>query len=317
MKKFRAMKASVVMGILLIGLFAAFMPTSTAASGLFQGNIDLTYDIDDVPSTIRPESDIARIDLYVNYFVSGVGSRLVIPFFEVNTAPIEFSVGETPDWLTVSVAPGVVYPFLGITKAETPERAIISIALTPNAPAFQTQSIEIIAQHKDIPPVRSALNKIPIEIKAGFYSNFQYEYPTFKEIGAGETVTFPINIKGYSNARSRIIFEVVDPPEGWSTSINTEFFLGTTALGEDATGTVNFMIQSPLDFGYHNEVEQFNVRVKTMAAGHTEAGIDNTTVLQFTVRSRGFSTPGFEVTFTIVALMAVIVIYRKKQKNSI
>ncbi|MCK4348676.1 MAG: hypothetical protein KAW47_08675, partial [Thermoplasmatales archaeon] len=146
------------------------------------------------------------------------------------------------------------------------------------------------------------------------YSNYQYEYPTFKEIGAGETVTFPIDITGYSNARSRIIFEVLDPAEGWSTSINTEFFLGTTALGEDATGTVNFMIQSPLDFGYHNEVQQFSVRVKTMAAGHPGEGIDNTTLLQFTVRSRGFSTPGFEVTFTVVALMAVIVIYRKKRK---
>ena len=314
MKKFRAMKASVVMGILLIGLFAAFMPTSTAESGLFQGNIELTYDVDDVPSTIRPESDIARIDLYVNHFASGLGSRFVIPFFSANTVPIELSVSDTPEWLTVSVAPGVVYPKLGMEKAEFPEHAIVSISLTPNAPAFQTQSIEIVATHNAIPPIRSAMNKIPIEIKSGYYSNYQYEYPTFKEIGAGETVTFPINIKGYSNARSRIIFEVVDPAEGWSTSINTEFFLGTTALGEDATGTVNFMIQSPLDFGYHNEVQQFSVRVKTMAAGHPDAGIDNTTVLQFTVRSRGFSTPGFEVTFTVVALMAVIVIYRKKRK---
>jgi len=314
MKKFRAAKASIIMGILLVGLFAVFLPTSTVASGLFQGNIELTYDIDDVPSTIRPESDIARIDLYVNHFASGLGSRYVIPFFSANTVPIELSVGDTPEWLTVSVAPGVVYPKLGMEKAENPEHAIVSVSLTPNAPAFQTQSIEIIATHNDIPPIRSAINKIPIEIKSGYYSNYQYEYPTFKEIGAGETVTFPINIKGYSNARSRIIFEVVDPPKGWSTSINTEFFLGTTALGEDATGTVNFMVQSPLDFGYHNEVQQFNVRVKTMAAGHPDAGIDNTTMLQFTIRSRGFSTPGFEVTFTVVALMAVIVIYRKKRK---
>jgi len=314
MKKFRAVKASIVIGLLLIGLFVAFMPSPAAASGLFQGNIELTYDVNDVPSTIRPESDIARIDLYINHFASGLGSKFVIPFFSANTVPIELTVADTPEWITVSVAPGVVYPKLGMEKAPTPEHAIVSISLTPNAPAFQTQSIEIIAQHNDIPPIRSAINKIPIEIKSGYYSNYQYEYPTFKEIGAGETVTFPINIKGYSNARSRIIFEVVDPAEGWSTSINTEFFLGTTALGEDATGTVNFMIQSPLDFGYHNEVQQFNVRVKTMAAGHPNEGIDNSTVLQFTVRSRGFSTPGFEVTFTVIALMTVIIIYRKKRK---
>jgi len=315
MNKFKVVKASSIIVILIVGLLTAFIPSTLAQSGLFQGNIDLTYDINDVPNTIRPESVIARVDLYINHFASGLGSKFVIPFFSANTVPIELTVSETPDWLTVSVAPGVVYPKLGMEKAETPEHAIVSISLTPNAPAFQTESIEIVATHKNLPPIREAINKIPIEIKSGFYSNFQYEYPTFKEIGAGETVTFPINIKGYSNARSRIIFEVVDPPEGWSTSINTEFFLGTAALNEDATGTVNFMIQSPLDFGYHNEVEQFNVRIKTMAAGHPDAGIDNTTVLQFTVRSRGFSTPGFEVALTIVTLFAVIIIYRKKQNN--
>ena len=52
-----------------------------------------------------------------------------------------------------------------------------------------------------------------------------------------------------------------------------------------------------------------------MAAGHPEAGFDNTTVLQFTLRARGFSTPGFEVTFTVIALMAIIIIYRKKRQN--
>jgi hypothetical protein len=313
MIKFKTVKAKFIVLMLLIGLLLAYMPSTIAQSGLFQGNIELTYNVNDVPATIRPESDIARVNLYINHFASGLGSQIVIPFFSANTVPIELTVSETPDWLTVSVAPGVVYPKLGTETGEVPENAIVSISLTPNAPAFQTESIEIVATHGNIPPIRSAINKIPIEIKSGFYSNFQYEYPTFKEIGAGETVTFPINIKGYSNARSRIIFEVVDPPDGWSTSINTEFFLGTAALNEDATGTVNFMIQSPLDFGYHNEVEQFNVRVKTMAAGHPEVGIDNTTVLQFTVRSRGFSTPGFEAALTIVTLIAVIIIYRKKQ----
>ena len=315
MIKFRAVKTSFVLVILLFSVFAAILPSSVSAAGLFQGNIELTYDATKIPNTIRPESDIVRLSLYINHFVSGLGSRLVIPFFEVNTVPIELSVGETPEWMTVSVAPGVVYPKLGLEKSETPEHAVVSISLSPNAPAFITQSFEIIAEHGDITPIRSAKNKIPIEVKSGFYSNYRYEYPTFDEIGAGETATFPINITGYSNARSRITFEVLDPPEGWSPSINTEFFLGTTAYGEDATGVVNFLIQSPLDFGYHNEVEQFNVRVRTQAAGHPEAGIDNTTLLQFTIRSRGFSTPGFEAAFVAIALIAAIIVFNKKRNK--
>jgi hypothetical protein len=314
MRRFRAVKASIIIGIFLISIFAAFLPYPVPAPGLFQGNIDLTYDSEDVPNTIRPETDLVSVDCYISHFVSGLGSRLVIPFFNTNTVPIELSVGETPDWLIASVSPGVVYPFLGIQKSDR-ENVKVSISLTPNAPAFQTYTVRLIANHRDIPPVRGSTNSIEIPIKSGFYSNYQYEYKTFDEIGAGETVTFPITITGYSNARSRIIFEVVNPPDGWSPSINSEFFLGTTALDEDATGTVNFMIQAPMDFGYHNEVQQFNVRVQTMAAGHVEAGIDNTTTLQFTVRARGFSTPGFEVTFTLVILMAIVVIYRRSSKK--
>ena len=114
---------------------------------------------------------------------------------------------------------------------------------------------------------------------------------------------------------AKLTFEVLDYPEGWSTGINPELLLGTSALGQNANGTQIFTVQSPLTFGYHNEVEQFRVRVKTFAAGHPEIGEDNTTVLLFTVRARGFSTPGFEFPFIMIALMAVIIIYRKRSKK--
>jgi hypothetical protein len=39
--------------------------------------------------------------------------------------------------------------------------------------------------------------------------------------------------------------------------------------------------------GWINEVEQFIIRVRTSAAGHTEAGYDNSTTLNITVRVRG------------------------------
>ena len=291
------------------------MSSSVAARGIFQGNIDLTYNVDQIPGTIRPESDIVRVNLFINHFVSGLGSKFVIPFFSQNTVPIEVTIGDHPEWLTVSAAPGVVYPKLGLVKAETPETVIISISLTPNAPAFQTESFEIIARHPDTPPISTAVNKIPIEIKSGYYSNYQYDYDPFKEMGAAETVTFPIDITGFSNARSLIRFRVLNPPDGWVASIPSEYFLGTAALDEDATGRVSFTIQSPLDFGYYNEVQQFQLEVTTSAAGHPEAGVDNRTVLQFTVQARGFSTPGFEAAFTVIALIATLVIYKKKFKK--
>lgn len=262
-------------------------------NGILRGNIDLTYDVDDIPSTIRPESDIARVDLYINYFVSGIGAKFIVPFFPYRTVPIELSVEDVPEWCTVSVSPGVVYPRLDYKKAKFPEHAIVSISLTPNAPAFQMFSIKVKARAHSIQGpfglitfVGCSENYIPIELKPGYYSNFQYEYQTYIEMSPDEVKNVPINITSYSNARTRLLFEIVDPKEGWGTSINSDIFLGTTVLGEDPTGTVHFSIHSPSDFGYH-EVEEFNVRVKTVAAGHPEAGIDNTTILQFTVSCKG------------------------------
>jgi len=262
--------------------------------GILQGNIELTYDLDDIPNTIRPESDIARVDLYINYFASGIGSKFLVPFLQPRTVPIELSIEDTPEWCHVSVSPGVVYPHLDIKKAETPEHAIVTISLTPNAPAFQTHSIFVKAKASSVKgPFRiiniiaSAENKIPIEIKPGYYSNFQYEHQTYAEMLPDEVKSIPINITSYSNARTRLTFEIIDPPEDWGVSINPEIFIGTAALGNDPTGIATLTIQSPGGDGYHNEVQQFNVRVKTMAAGHPDEGIDNTTILQFTVRCRG------------------------------
>jgi hypothetical protein len=314
MRKLKAVKARVILGIFLFSIFVAFLPSYSVALGIFQGNIELNYDVNDIPNTIRPETDTVRADVYVNHYASGLGSQLVIPFFSANTVQIELSVGDTPDWLEANIAPGVVYTKLRTEKSPTPEPAILTVTLKPYAPAFQAETVELIARHGDITPISSALMKLPITIKSGYYSNFRYQYTTFDEIGAAETITFPITITGYANYRSKLQFKVLDPPEGWSTSINSEFLLGTAAFGENSTGVVDFTIQAPLDFGYYNQVEQFNVQVQTMAAGHPEAGIDNTTILQFTVRARGFSTPGFEVAFSIISLIAIVIIYKKRKK---
>lgn len=292
--------------------------------GFFQGNVEFTYDVDDVPDTIRPETDIAEVDIYINYFVSGLGSKCIIPYFTDKTVAVELSLADVPEWCSASISPTVVYPQVRLTKSETPEHAVLSIWITPEAPAFQSESIEITAKASTVKGrfglltfVKSAENKMPVEFKPGYYSDFQYEYPTYIYMLPNETKKIPIEITSSSNARSRILFEVVDPPEDWSTSINTEFFLGTTALGEDATGTVNFTVRSPGGSGYHNEVEQFIVRVKTMAAGHPDEGIDNATILQFIVRSRGNidepnpdeeNSPGFESILTILAIFIILTI---------
>lgn len=313
MRKLKAVKVSIILGIFLFSLCTAFTSVPASAAGLFNGIIDIDYDSQDIPDTIKPEQDLARVPVYIYYYVAGFGSGFVVPFFRSNTAQVYLEVGDHPDYLAATLSKGLVQPFLNTKKPDTPESAVLTITFNQNAPAFQSEEIEIIAKTKDQNLIRGAEQKLRFPVKSGFYQDFTYDYLPQKEAGPGEMVKFPITVTGYANARAKLQFEIVDYTDNWSPSINSQLTLGTRALGENATGTVNFVVQSPLDFGYHNEIGQFSIRVTTYAVGHESEGVQNTTYLYFTIRNRGFSTPGFEVAFTILALIAIIIVYKKRK----
>lgn len=301
--------------------------------GIFQGNIELSCDQSDIPGTIRPEEDVALVKLYVNYYVSGIWSEYLIPLLGDITVPIKLSIGKHPDYVDIKLDPEIVYLKVSTTKSNSPELSEISISLSPTAPGFQVQSFEVSAISSQIQGqfgfinwIRNSTNKIEISYVPGYYSNFNYQWTTYKEIGAGNITTIPINITGYSNAMSKLYFEIIDSPENWSTSINQEYSLGSAVYGQKTTGTVDFTVQAPLTPGYYNEVEQFQIRVTTMAAGHPEAGIENTTILQVTIRARGhygensidmissYLTAIILTTVSAVILLILIIILKKKYK---
>jgi hypothetical protein len=253
--------------------------------GFFQGNIYLTYNVSQIPSTIRPEIDIVRVNVEVSHFVSGLGSRLIIPFFRANTIPIELKVGKTPDWLMVNVAPGVVYPRLGTVKPDTPEIVIISISLTSNAPAFQTHAFEVVAEHSTFygmifPLVQPTINKIPVEITPGLYANLQLDHQRYVRSPSQELVKVMFNFTNLGNARMLVRGDIPDPPSGWFFDLESELFIGTKVLGEDNTGQMELDVIAPRNFTGRLLVP---VQFVYSAAGHPEQGIFymNTTVTFF------------------------------------
>lgn len=256
---------------------------------LFQGNIELNYDVNDIPDTIRPETDTVRVDLYINHYVSGLLSKILIPFYSGYTVPIELSVSETPGWLEASIAPGMVYLRLSTQKKSVPEPAILILTVSRVAPAFKAETVEIVATHGYLAPLTApAKMKLWIAIRPGYYSHCNFNLKTFDQIGPGEIAIFPINITNYGNYPTKITFEILDHAKDWNTSIVPEIIVGSKSYGQDYNATVNFIVRSPDVSGYVDETRRFNIRCTTMAAGHPEAGIDNTTILQFTVRCRNY-----------------------------
>jgi len=105
-------------------------------------------------------------------------------------------------------------------------------------------------------------------------------------------------------------------PDGWSASIISNTKVGSRVDGNDPTRTIQLFVQPPYGFGYHNEREdiKISVRGRYFAGG---AGVLETEDYEiiFTVRNRGFSTPGFEAAFTLFALVGIALIVKKRKKN--
>ncbi|EMR73475.1 hypothetical protein MCGE09_00624, partial [Thaumarchaeota archaeon SCGC AB-539-E09] len=82
--------------------------------------------------------------------------------------------------------------------------------------------------------------------------------------------------------------------------------------GDDPKSTVQLVVQPPYSFGYHNEREVIQVSMTpSYYADPTLKGQEY--VLSFVVQSRGFSTPGFEAIFVIIAMIGMTLIFKKQQ----
>ncbi len=139
---------------------------------------------------------------------------------------------------------------------------------------------------------------------------------TIKEIKPGEIVIFYIDLENLGNAQTEFIFRVTKVPMGWSASIPSNIKVGKRLENQSTKETVELRIQPHFDFGYHNEQEDIRIEVygKYFASiGGKELRSDPYEII-FTVRSRGFSTPGFEAFPFLVALVGVVLIYKNRPK---
>lgn len=245
--------------------------------GLFQGNIDLSYNGSYIPNTILPEYDVVRFPVEINYFVSGLGSRSVIPFLWFRTVPIWLAIEHSPEYLIASMEPEVVCPHLRIQKTEFPEISWVSAAFTREAPGFQTISVYVCAEQETLygffgflPLIASTINRIPIQLRAGYYHDLEIEAPSEVYTPSSETTVFEIFLTNNGNARTQVRFEIVEIPEGWTINIPSEVFVGTPVLHEENTVTIEISVQPPSDFSGNLPID---FRFISSAAGHPEAGI--------------------------------------------
>lgn len=240
-----------------------------------QGNIILDYDPNDIPDTIEPETETVMIPIYIDYFVSGLGARLIVPFLEKRkTVPIELSLEDVPEWCDAGISPKVVYQQISTSSSKyPPRRSYVMVSVASLAPAFESFSIKIKAKASSVKGafglityIEETENIIPIQLKSGYFLEYDFVYPDRIYTPPLEKTEIIVNISCYSNARTRIHAELLGPLEDWDVYIPSEFFLGP---GKDSYEIIVSLTPPSSFIGQ----EFLLISIRISAAGHPEAGI--------------------------------------------
>lgn len=319
-KNLRTIKASIVMGILFLSIFAILMPSTSAGIIKSNGNLKLEYDAAALEEQVTPLGGPRPVTISIGYLVSGIFATQTVSILYGRVLPmIELSVEETPPYATAWVQPNVISPDMSTSWSTA--TATLWVSFKENVPARAEVTIRVKMHARAIPgvlfEVQEVISYADVSFTPGYLPIISVSPKgNFQEISPGEIATFDIEIENLGNAKTVVDFKILDIPEEWSPNIQSRVTLGAGVLGEDPKSTVQLVIQPPYGFGYHNDRE--TIRVEITPSYYGDPGDPEVTgmpqIETFTVQSRGFSTPGFEAAFVVFALMAVVIIFKKRHK---
>jgi hypothetical protein len=306
-------KATLIMGILVISVFATFIPSSSA--GIFlnlQSVISVSWSGNQTADPVVPRGAIRPVDIEVSYVVTrGLLGQGVLAVYQGKQAFVKIEIVESSSWVTATLqTETVAFP---ISEEVNTRQTIVSFQVSENAPAYGLGFIRI----------RASIGRIAGIIE-GFDQTFTLNFvPSYKplidpslpetntmEIGPMDSAVFPIEVENLGNARTIVFFEVINVPENWNAVITSQVTLDE-AIG--ASSTAYLVVKPDKGFGYHFEERTIKISM-TPARADNLADQGETLFETFLVQSRGFSTPGFETILLIAAILIIGILVKKKKR---
>jgi hypothetical protein len=329
-KHLRTFKACIVMGVLILSIFAVLMPSSSAGI-IFPIKSQATLQlVAQDPAALAPfvkPLEPMVIPIRVNYLISGLfanGASNHLGGRAHATISLSVVTADLPEWAAADVEPNVISIQMekGVTFLSN-DVVVLTVSFKEGIPARGrvTTKIKMVAS-----PVKGILHQIEGTELIGTITVTPEFMPlidatprvTYAEVSPGQPATIPIDCENLGNAMTEFIFKIVNVPDGWVASIPANAFIASAAEGKDPKDTINLLITPPYGFGYHNELEDITVSIKGQYFGGPSGDkiLDTSEYFHtISIRNRGFSTPGFEAIFLIFALVGVVFIFKKRQKN--
>jgi len=314
-KNFRAIKASLITGILLISLFVAIVPLTSARQGIFinfSSTVILSWE-NKTEEPIVPIQDLISYKLILEYRVTRgglFGENLIYALYQNRRVNIKLEVVDTPEWATAQLEtttiPANIPKIVG-----TPDRyyANIILSLKEDAPAFERGTIGIKIAIPNVGPIQGFDQTLYLNFKPAYRALIDVNPQiNSKIIGPMDTTSFPIDIDNQGNGRTKVFLEIdyESLPEGWSAVIDDNVIIEAGSSSEK-TKTVFLTVYPPKGFGYHDDIA--NIRVKVTPTWAEDTAIEGKyEYVTLNVESRGISVIGIEMVLTVIVLIALILV---------
>lgn len=313
-KNLRTVKASLIIGIMLVSVFAIMIPIAPADEGAAVGGFQQSVTIEwaegateNASEPIVPYQDTTVLNMKIVYRINkgAFGGLLYSLFYANQQVHVKLTLVDWPkEWSTVSI-PKNTFAMTIPGDYNEPDDITIAIQITTkaNAPAFTPGTIKINAKVDKMGMLAEYDETLSLDFKAAYVGMLTLESETqFKLIGPMDTTVIPIKVHNRGNGRTRAYFEVENIPDGWLAVVTNDIILDV-----DEVGTIFLTVKPPKGIGYHDEQAQLRIRY-TPKWAEGEAAMGDTNSYDVTIESRGVSLIGIEIILPIIILIIVLIL---------
>jgi len=321
-------------GLLLVLLLSSFMtvvPVVSAEESMadnsdpklfsFNSYIQIEYDTEPLNDNLEIDQSI-NVPLSITYKTDVPTNFLgIFPWQLKNIIlygsmigpmqQITLEVLKKPEWADITLSKKDILTDIPVKGSPTTEQTSLVLSPYEEAPA-QPYTITIRASCGQIGRINSFSTEVDIVFTPSFVPTVTIvpENPT-RTVGPRESVNFEISVKNEANKKARITPRLNSntSASGWSPTINPPFF---DILPGDEEVFV-FSVYTPYDFGWHNEIQSFQIDFTTQIFPLQEdAPKGGPYAIYLRINNYGFSTPGFELLPILAALGIAAILVRKK-----
>lgn len=325
-KHLKTVKASIIIGIVLISCIPFFANTDSTASAArlisFHSYLDLEYDPSILNEPLQIDVAIA-VPISVKYWtdIPEIFAKIPFPFnnlllYGSTIGPmqtIHLELLETPSWANIYFSTSNLITQIPLaSEGKTSINTTLIISPKVEAPAeSQRISIKVTSGEmkrlgnysfqKDIPFTPSFIPTISIQTQ-----------DPVRTAGPHESVSFKIVIKNLGNKITRVTPRILKADQKWIPTINPPNF----EVNPNSESEFVFSVISPYDFGWHNEYGSFEVNFFYEVYPYRTGSPTGNDTIYLVVNNHGFSLPGFEFSAVIIAFIMIYVLLQKRRNRN-